>query len=61
MRCAQVILAGDSETVLQGDADLPQGQQVIRAVAVLDRITAMSQGQRDTLDQLIPAKEGMSV
>lgn len=56
MYCAQVILSGDSETMLQEDADLPRDQQVIRTVAVLGRITAMCQGQRDVLDQLIPSK-----
>lgn len=56
VHCAQVILAGDSETMLQEDADLPQDQQVIRTVAVLGRITAMCQGQTDVLDQLIHSK-----
>lgn len=48
MQCAQVILAGDSEATLQGNAGLPRAMQVLREVA----ITGRSQRERDVLCQL---------
>lgn len=56
MQCAQVILAGDSEAMLQGNAGLPRAQQVLREVAITGRTTGRSQGERDVLHQLTRSK-----